>query len=394
MNETVGISTQVQSNRKMKFCEVFSKIIVEVPVEKYFKSHLFNKNELSSTLKEYLYIVNDLTRSEDLLQKFGDGWTLKIVPGEGDYNGKYEEKIFTLYYDDYEKFYHDKKQIRNSAKAISELFDFKKKPNSKQITKIIDKISERSSELCFSEQEKSNISNSIPNILMNNDIKLKKDDVFDINKVAIREVIDIGRGILNKNNKVLKYIDAKDVNKEDAWQKYFEKYGNYLLFGNVRLNPKECLDKEKTKALNNKYPDLITCNRYGFLDIIELKKSDEYLFKFDDSHNNLVPTSSLSSAISQLNNYLQIIPYAYMEEDAQNKGLQCASGMLLIGDKKHLIKESTHLKRFRGKNDLSEDYLNFWAQKELRKLNYSYSYIQVVLYDELINTLENFINKI
>ena len=55
------------------------------------------------------------------------------------------------------------------------------------------------------------------------------------------------------------------------------------------------------------YPDIITCNRYGFLDLIELKRNDAYLFKFDPSHNNFVPTSDLSTAISQLNNYLQVI---------------------------------------------------------------------------------------
>ena len=56
---------------------------------------------------------------------------------------------------------------------------------------------------------------------MNNNIKLKKDDVFDINKIAIQDVIAVGRGILNKDNKVLKYINAKYINKENAWQKYF-----------------------------------------------------------------------------------------------------------------------------------------------------------------------------
>lgn len=394
MKEAVGISTQIQNNRDMKFNELFSSIIIEVPAKKYFKSHLFSKNELNSKFKEYLYIINNVTRTEELINKFGEGWTIKIVSGEGDYNKEIKDKIFILYYDDYEKFYNDKKQIRDSAKAISELFNMEKKPNSKQISQVIGKISERSNELCFTEQEKQEISENIPEILMNNDIKLKKDDVFDINKVAIRDVINIGRGILNKDFRVLKDIGAKDINKEDAWQKYFEKYGNYLLFGNVKLNPKECLDKEKTKDLNNRYPDIITCNRYGFLDIIELKRSDEYLFKFDDSHNNFVPTPALSSAISQLNNYLQIIPYAYTEADAQNKGLQCASGMLMIGDKKHLVKSTIHLKKYMEKNKLDEDYINFTAQKELRKLNYSYSYIQVILYDELINTLENFINKI
>ena len=167
-----------------------------------------------------------------------------------------------------------------------------------------------------------------------------------------------------------------------------------MLFGNIKLNPKECLDKEKTQLLNNKYPDLITCNRYGFLDLIELKKSDLYLFKFDDSHNNLVPTPELSSAISQINNYLQIIPYAYKTKDSQDKGLQCATGMILIGDNNHLVKDSKHLAQYKNIHNLDESQINFWAHQELRKLNYSYSYIQVVLYDELIDNLENFINSI
>lgn len=89
MNEVVGVSTQVQNNRDMKFNELFSKIIIEVPPKKYYKSHLFSKNELNSKFKEYLYLVNDVTRIEELLQKFGEGWTLKIVSGEGDYNKEY-----------------------------------------------------------------------------------------------------------------------------------------------------------------------------------------------------------------------------------------------------------------------------------------------------------------
>lgn len=58
------------------------------------------------------------------------------------------------------------------------------------------------------------------------------------------------------------------------------------------------------------------------------------------------------------------------------------------------MQETKHLKDYMNKNNLTEVDINFMAQKELRKLNYSYSYIQVILYDELINTLENFINKI
>lgn len=396
MKNVVGFSSQEIKDRSLKFFGVFGRIENLVNKKKYYKSHLFSKNEFKKTFKEYLYNINKISKKEELVELFGKEWTLRIADGTSDKCCKIdsENKVFTIYYDDYEKFYQDNKLVKNNSNTIKDLYDYTKIPNSNNVTNIIEKISERSNEIVFSDEQKESLSDSIPDILINNNIKLKKTDVFDINKLAINDVIEIGRGILSKNRKYEKKLEIKDIANEDAWQKYFEKYGNYLLFGNVKLNPKECLDKEKTKALNDKYPDLITCNRYGFLDLIELKKSDLYLFRFDKSHNNLVPTSDLSSAISQLNNYLQIIPYAYKTKDSQDKGLQCASGMIMIGDNNHLVKNSRDLEGYMAKHNLEKNQINFWAHQELRKLNYSYSYIQVVLYDELIDNLENFINSI
>ncbi len=396
MKSAVGFSSQEIKNRTLIFHDVFGKIENLVEDSKYYKTHLFSKNEFTKLFREYLYNINNISTKEELESLFGKEWILRIVDGFNDesYVVDYDEKVFTIFYGDYEKYYMDKKLIKKNSNTIKDLYDASKIPNSNNVTNIINKIAERCDEIIFNDDQKANLADSIPNILLSNNIKLKKSDVFDINKLAIRDVIEIGRGILNKNRKYEKVLNTKDIAKEDAWQKYFEKYGNYLLFGNVKLNPKECLDKEKTKLLNDKYPDLITCNRYGFLDLIELKKSDLFLFKFDDSHNNLVPTGDLSSAISQLNNYLQIIPYAYKTKDSQDKGLQCASGMILIGDRNHLVKDSSHLKKYMEKNNLDKEQLLFMAHQELRKLNYSYSYIQVVLYDELIDNLENFINNI
>lgn len=396
MKNIVGFSSQEIKDRSLTFHGVFGKIENLVEKKKYYKSHLFSKNEFKKTFREYLYNINDISKKEELVQLFGNEWTLRIVEGtsENSCDIDNDNKVFTIYYDDYETYYQDNKMVKKNTNTIKELYDNAKIPSSNNITNIIEKIAERSNEMVFNIDQKDRLADSIPDILINNNIKLKRNDVFDINKLAINEVIEIGRGILSKNRKYEKILNIKDIAKEDAWQKYFEKYGNYLLFGNVKLNPKECLDKEKTEALNDKYPDLITCNRYGFLDLIELKKSDLYLFKFDDSHNNLVPTPDLSSAISQLNNYLQIIPYAYKTKDSQDKGLQCASGMILIGDRNHLVKNSSHLNKYMEKNNLDMEQLLFMAHQELRKLNYSYSYIQVVLYDELIDNLENFINNL
>lgn len=200
--------------------------------------------------------------------------------------------------------------------------------------------------------------------------------------------------ILKGDRRAALQLGVSDIKKEQAWQKYFEKYGTYLLFGSVKLDPQVCLDKEKTKEFNHNYPDILTRNRYGFIDIIELKKSSVELFRFDSSHNKLVPTSYLSGALSQLNGYLQTIPYAFAVDDAKKQSLECASGMLIIGDSNKLIRESAELQKWCLTNNVTKDDLKFLARQELRKLNYSYSHMQVVLYDEVIDTLEQFINNI
>ena len=394
MNDVVGYSSQKDNQRILVFHGVFGKIDNEVRKERYFKTHLFTKNEFTTYFREYLYNILNVTKKDELRAKFGEDWTLRIIEGYGDYTDQSSDKVFTIYYDDFEDYYNSQKMIKNNSNTIKKLYDKDKIPSSSGVTNIVNKIAERSNEISFSLEQKKELSNAIPDILINNNIKLEKQDVFDINKIAIEEVVDIGRAIINNDKSYQKILNVKDIAKEDAWQKYFEKYGSYLLFGNVKLNPKECLDSKKTGSLNDDFPDIITCNRYGFLDLIELKRNDMYLFKFDASHNNLVPTSNLSNAISQLNNYLQVIPYAYKTRDSRDKGLQCATGMLMIGDNYHLVRPNSKFKNYCEKYNLDENYINFWAHKELRKLNYSYSYIQVVLYDELIDNLENFINNI
>lgn len=389
------LSQRIVNNDNTKENDLFKEYIINV--ENYSKTHIFSNIErgiISTTFKEYLYNVFDVSNQQELIKKINGEWKLILEDGIDNFKLNKTEKIVTIYYGNYKMFYYNKMKTKNSANAIKMLFNDDKVPPTSQIANIIEKIADRSDALNFTMNEKNILAKNIPTILMENNIKLDKDDIFDINKVSIKEVIEIGRKILKNDRTVLKVLGTKEVHKEETWQQYFERFGNYLLFGNVRLDPKICLNKEKTKELNDKYPDIITCNRFGFLDIIELKRSDMFLFKFDNSHNKLVPTSTLSSALSQLNGYLQIIPYAYETQKAKDQGLECASGMLLIGDKDHLVKENETLKKYLNDNNLTMENIKYEAQKELRKLNYSYSHMQVVLYDELIDTLETFINNI
>ena len=137
--------------------------------------------------------------------------------------------------------------------------------------------------------------------------------------------------------------------------------------------------------------DFLTMNRYGFLDIVELKKSDEYLFKLDDSHDNIVPTAKLSTAISQVNNYLMMLPYD-KENGTLIKGSESATGMLVIGCDNYLMSKK-NIENYANKNNISVALVKKKIRKALRDLNYSYAHIQIVLYDEILDNLENFINQ-
>ena len=395
MEEKIFISTRKSTKENWDDNEIFNQIIINVAENNFFRSHYLNsENHMTSEFKGYMKLVFDVTNIQELIAKTQGDWSLRIEEGIDDpiINKKMKETV--IYNGDFELYYNDIKKIKGSSKTIKDLFDDNKKPSTANITRIIEKIADRSEQLTFIEKEKNSLKTNIPVILMNNNIRLDKEDVFEINKIEVEEIINIGRMILNNDRKVKKILGVNEVLKESTWQKYFEKYGTYLLFGSVKLDPQVCLDKEKTKEFNNKYPDILTRNRYGFIDIIELKRSDVELFKFDNSHKRFVPTSYLSSALSQLNGYLQTIPYAFNVDDAKKQSLECASGMLIAGSEEKILKGSNELTKWCKENNVSDDDLKFMVRQELRKLNYSYSHIQVVLYDEVINTLELFINNI
>ena len=165
-----------------------------------------------------------------------------------------------------------------------------------------------------------------------------------------------------------------------------------MLFGSIeQQKPEEWVRIESELRNTESRLDFLTMNKYGFLDIVELKKSDEYLFKLDDSHDNIVPTVKLNTAISQVNNYLMMLPYD-KENGALIKESESATGMLVMGCDKYLMSKK-NIEKHAKKNNISVAMVKKKARKALRDLNYSYAHIQIVLYDEILDNLENFINQ-
>jgi hypothetical protein len=233
----------------------------------------------------------------------------------------------------------------------------------------------------------------IPGLIKDGKIKISLDDLTDINKERITEIVSIGKGLLIKDPKALKNlgIDRKHLGSEFAWQKYFEKYGTYLLFGSIEVEPEATIGNDNTTREKTSSVDILTLNRYGFIDVVELKKSSEFLFKLDQSHDNFVPRSSLSTAISQINNYLMTLPYSE-EQKGYLDGAESATGLLIIGSSSTLM-EKSKIEKYAKANNVSLDKVNKKLRRALRDLNYSFSHIQIVLYDELLDNFEEFINN-
>lgn len=151
MKNVVGFSSQEIKDRLLTFYGVFGKIENLVNNKKYYKTHLFSKNEFRKTFREYLNNINDISKKEELVKLFGKEWTLRIAEGSSENccDIDHENKIFTIYYDDYERYYYDNKLVKNNSNTIKDLYDNSKIPSSTNVTNIIEKIAERSNEIVF-----------------------------------------------------------------------------------------------------------------------------------------------------------------------------------------------------------------------------------------------------
>ncbi len=366
--------------------------------ESIFKrSHYFknaDNTSITTIFKDELLKLFNVTGVKELKEKIDNKIRLlfKIGTGEMTYDEKTNTVIVYM-----ETFKNDVVKPANDVrklKTVIERLYKKEKVSSNDIVNVVKTLSTGIDSSILKDKDREKVAHLIPNLIKNGKIKISLKDVTDINKDRLKDIIQIGRDLLVKKNGVEKKlgIEREHIGKEYAWQRYFEMYGSYLLFGSIEQQiPQAALTLNSELRNTNSNLDILTINRYGFLDVVELKKSDEYLFKVDDSHDNIVPTSKLSTAISQVNNYLMLLPHA-QESGELVKGAESATGMLVIGSTTSLMKKE-HIEKYMQKNNMTESVVKLKLRKALRDLNYSYAHIQIVLYDELLNNLEKFLNQ-
>lgn len=162
---------------------------------------------------------------------------------------------------------------------------------------------------------------------------------------------------------------------ENKWQEFLREY--ILLFN---TSYSSFIEKQSI-TLSGKYPDFMLIDIYNYMDIYEIKKPSTNLLKLDESRNNYYWDTELSKAISQVENYIHQInknSLVFIDEIKRNKKIEVRvikpRGFIIAGSSKQLD------------NQVKEE--NF------RLLNTSLKNIEVILYDDLLSSLKNFLNRI
>lgn len=204
---------------------------------------------------------------------------------------------------------------------------------------------------------------SVNDDMMSTLIREKPESISKLINVALENDLD-----LSDINKLIEISDRKkalkefqenynnDVN-ENIWQKWFEKNSWVLGTDFVRISDDRRIDVKNIS-------DFIAENLDGFIDVIEIKKVGESkkFYEAKENHENLVPSSELTRAITQLANYLSTLEHKANEKDTSERigNILKPRGILIYGSSKD------------------------WSEKEYRSfrlLNATLSNITIYTYD-------------
>ena len=233
--------------------------------------------------------------------------------------------------------------------------------------------------------------NTISKILQNDNILdvLSTDDIKSIAGI-IPDIMDkstlVKQKVLNKmlffdiKNKVTKIKFTELINdfenmlkkktqNEAEWQMYIK--NNILFLNSSYLN---VIDKSNI-SLRISIPDFLLVDQFQFVDIFEIKKPDFNVVQYDKSHDNYYWSAEASKAISQVEKYIYDIEKHSdsLMNNFREKGIDLQiirpRGFVLIG------------KRI--------DLENQKSKKDFRILNSSLKNVQVIFYDDFLESIKN-----
>ena len=185
---------------------------------------------------------------------------------------------------------------------------------------------------------------------------------------------------------------------EHLMEKILSEYGQYTLFGvPALLNT----DKYVTKAgLSRSQFDIILINHLGDIEVVELKRPDQFILEYDQSRGKFYPSKDISIAISQSERYISAV-YKDNDDEYLIDGKKIRefindqigetmyveavrpSALIIIGSWTKLCKPYSKLRADTKKKVKEKDY-NENAERAYKELKSAFRNIKILNYSELL----------
>lgn len=257
-----SVKYEYDLNRK-KIVVLFRNGPVIEDEKSFSRTHYFtdaNNTMITTAFKDELLKLFKVNGVKELKEMIDNNVKLIFKNGEGQMIYDEETKTVIVYTTTFKeqvvKPNEKSKRLRRSMEKLS-----KHKVSSHEFTSMLSTLSDGIEDINLSEKYKNIIAKAIPRLIKDGNIKISLKDVTDINKDGLQDIVQLGRDLLNKKRGVEKKLNIKKefIGKEYAWQKYFEMYGSYLLFGSIEETiPESWLRVESPLRTEDSRLDLLT----------------------------------------------------------------------------------------------------------------------------------------
>lgn len=317
---------------------------------------------------------------------------------------KYKAVIIDV--DEYKNYLNHVKKIllvkSKMNKIIKDRFSVNRSTSSPNTSAILSNIgylikNKEGEYLSLSKGDRTFIQNFIFNQIANGTYTLKVTESLPMFKEDIKNIIEIGSKILklNNNKKQIKSFSRKYLNKErgtleSVWQLYFEKYLRMFFMGYKSFYPQTTFASMEGYEKESR-PDFLAVDLYNNIDIIEIKHHRTKLFRKENNRDSYYPSHDLNKSVFQLNKYLDLtsnlintnqIQDKYIRNLIENNKIYRPRGILIISSKDFITSSNT------------SDSITARLEKEIKKLKTTYKNIEIILFDELIDSLSKYLEDI
>lgn len=232
--------------------------------------------------------------------------------------------------------------------------------------------------------------------VFSNDFLRKLDDYFIREK--LKDIIYLGKEIMSIGQTNLETDKAKEIIEkvakskkkikqlESVWQEYFKKYLLYLIFSYKEIYPKIELELDSEK----KFPDFVGVNHYNGIDAIEIKTHLTPALVWDSSHKNFAFSPELSKAIIQTMNYMDAIKRRRFKNDSDREKITETTHEENLYRPRGIIIISSNTKLVKGRINYDRTKI----ERDFTKLRNSLHNIEILTFNEVIDTANNYANKI